>query len=262
MVEDQVLTGIMNAFIPAPDAARFAAARAVLTETHNRYNIGTYRERSQHLLLKHYFEPDPARHEVTLEGYIADIYNDAGVIEIQTSGFGVLREKLEAFLHKYPVTLVYPSAIQKRNVWIDPDTGMKNEGIYRKSRRGRYSILSELCYIATYFSHPGLQVLNLLTVSSDYRLLDGFGKDRKRRATKIDTIPDALVEVVSFRNRRDLLKIIPFSPGDTATNADLAKAFGMRGRQLWQAVRFLEDVKVIYRAGKRGNTILYTIAAP
>lgn len=80
-----------------PDAARFAAAREILLENHKRYNIGTYQERSQHLILKCYFEPDQARQEIPLDGYIADIYNDAGVIEIQTSGFGTLRDKLEVF---------------------------------------------------------------------------------------------------------------------------------------------------------------------
>ena len=91
----------------APSAARFAAAREVLLQNHERYNIGTYRERSQHLILKHYFEPDSDRHEIPLEGYIADIYSEAGVIEIQTSSFGALQSKLEAFLRNYPVTLVY-----------------------------------------------------------------------------------------------------------------------------------------------------------
>lgn len=250
----------MKDFMIHPDVQRFSAAKAVLGGSHNRYNIGTYRERSQHLVLKYYFEPDKTRHEVPLEGYVADIYSDGGIFEIQTSGFGALRGKLEAFLRKYPVTLVYPSAIQKRTLWTDPDTGEIFPGSYRKSKRGRFNILSELCGISAYFPHPNLRVLNFLTAASDYKLLDGFGKDRKGRATKTDTVPDELLEIVLIKDKKDILKMLPFSMGDSITNAELSKTFGMRGRRLWKAVKFLENAEILRRSGKRGNAILYTVA--
>lgn len=243
-----------------PDAARFAAARKVLLEDHKRYNIGTYQERSQHFILKCYIEPDPMRQEIPLDGYIADINNDAGVIEIQTSGFGTLRDKLEAFLQRYPVTLVYPSALRKRTVWVNPDTGDMNTGKYRTYVCARYAILSELLYISSFFAHPNLCVLNFLTVASDYKLLDGYGKDRKRRATKTDTVPDDLAEIVPFKNKGDILNILPFTAGEIFTSTELAKIFCMRGRRLWAAVKFLENIGVLCRCGKRGNNILYEVS--
>lgn len=243
-----------------PNAARFAAAREVLERSHQRYNIGTYRERSQHLILKYYFEPDAGRHEIPLEGYIADIYSGADIIEIQTSGFGALRSKLEVFLRNYPVTLVYPSAIKKRIIWTDPDTGTTTVGTYRNALRKRFSILSELFSISTFFGHPNLRVLHLLTAASDYKLLDGFGKDRKGKATKTDTVPEELLETVPLQQREDILHMLPFSAGQTVTNAEMEKAFGLRGRRLWSAVKFLENIEVLHRSGKKGNRFLYTIA--
>jgi len=243
-----------------PDVARFAAARKFLLENHERYNIGTYQERSQHFILKCYFEPDPMLQEIPLDGYIADIYNDAGVIEIQTSGFGTLRDKLEVFLQKYPVTLVYPSALRKRTVWVDPDTGDMNIGRYRTYERARYAILSELLYISSFFAHPNLRVLNFLTVASDYKLLDGYGKDRKKRATKTDTVPDELTEIIQLKNKWDILKTLPFTAGDILTSTEFAKIFCMRGRRLWAAVKFLENLGILNRCGKRGNNILYEVS--
>ncbi len=243
-----------------PNTARFEAAREVLRENHQRYNIGTYRERSQHLILKYYFEPDAGRHEIPLEGYIADIYSSTGVIEIQTSGFGALRGKLEVFLSSYPVTLVYPSAIKKRIIWTDPDTGTAAVGAYRNFQKTRFSILSELFSISAFFGHPNFRVLHFLTAASDYKLLDGFGKDRKGRATKTDTVPEELLEIVSLQEREDVLHMLPFSAGQTVTNAEMAKAFGLRGRRLWSAVKFLENIEVLRRSGKKGNSFLYTIA--
>lgn len=252
----------MESNITLPDPIRFAAAREILTEKHTRYNIGTYQERSQHLILKYYFEPNAKRHEVPLDGYIADIYGDAGVIEIQTSGFGTLRSKLEVFLRRYPVTLVYPSAVKKRIIWTDPKTGDMQTGCYRSAKYARYSILAELLYISAFFAHPKFRVLNVLTAASDYKLLDGFGKDRKRRATKTDTLPDTLLEIVSLENWNDVLNMLPFSTGETFSNAELAKIFGMRGRRLWASVKFLENAGIMYRSGKRGNNILYTVTQP
>ena len=245
-----------------PDAARFAAAREALLENHSRYNIGTYQERSQHLILKRYFEPDPARHEIPLEGYIADIYGDAGVIEIQTSGFGALRNKLEVFLRHYPVTLVYPSAVKKRVVWTDPETGDMCVGSYRNRKSARYSVFAELLYISSFFAHPNLCVLNVLTAASDYKLLDGFGKDQKSRATKTDTVPDELLEIVPLKSLDDVLRMLPVSTGEAFTNAELEKIFGMRGRRLWAAVKFLENAGAIWRSGKKGNNLLYTVGNP
>ena len=40
--------------------------------------------------------------------YVADIYKDGEIIEIQTRQFNRMRGKLQAFLPLYPVTIVYP----------------------------------------------------------------------------------------------------------------------------------------------------------
>ena len=243
-----------------PDPARFAFARAAMEEAHERYNIGTYRERSQHLILKRYFEPDTGKHEIPISGYVADIYGDAGVIEIQTSGFGALRGKLEVFLREHKVTLVYPRALKKRVIWTDPETGAASVGNYRKDPRARYAILAELLYIAAYFPHPNLQVLVLLTAASDHRLLDGYGKDRKMRATKTDMVPEEILEIIPLRGPGDVLGLLPLSPGDRTTREELAALFGARGRRLWNMIRFLEDAGVLVRSGKEGRRIIYTVA--
>lgn len=254
MAENQVLISV------SPDPTRFASARAALEEAHERYNIGTYRERSQHLILKRYFEPDTGKHEVPLSGYVADIYGDAGVIEIQTSGFGALRGKLEVFLREHKVTLVYPRALKKRVIWTDPETGAASVGHYRKDPRARYAILAELLYIAAYFPHPNLQVLNLLTAASDHRLLDGYGKERKKRATKTDTVPEEILEIIPLRGPEDVSELLPLSPGAHITREELAHLFGTGGRRLWNMIRFLEEIGVLVRSGKEGKKIIYTAA--
>ena len=61
-------------------------------------SIGEYQEKSIHNMLKNYFEPDLSSQEVKIGNFIADIYNEEGIIEIQTRNFYKLKEKLQVFL--------------------------------------------------------------------------------------------------------------------------------------------------------------------
>ena len=98
---------------------RFNAAKEkIIGKKHNDKGIGTLSEKTVHGVLKHFFEPDEDCHEVALNGYFADIYNDSGVIEIQTRQLNKLREKLAVFLNYYPVTVVYPMPANKWLSWI------------------------------------------------------------------------------------------------------------------------------------------------
>ena len=109
------------------------AKKAVLSANRHNKGIGTLSEKTVHSVLKKFFEPEEDNHEVALEGYFADIYNENGVIEIQTRSFERLREKLAVFLNHYPVTIVYPMPCNKWVFWVDEQTGEVSEP--RKSPR-------------------------------------------------------------------------------------------------------------------------------
>ena len=86
-----------------------------------RHGIGMQMEKTLHAVLKAYEDPEEDHQEIPIEEYIADIYNENGITEIQTAGFDRLRNKLQCFLPLYPVTVVYPIPAQKWVIWIDPD---------------------------------------------------------------------------------------------------------------------------------------------
>lgn len=116
---------------------RFAdAIRSVEIAEKNHGGIGTYNEKTLHAVLKNFFEPDSAYHEIPVDNYIADIKNPDGIIEIQTSGFGTIRDRLEVFLSLSDVTVVYPIAAVKSLVWIDPETGAA-ESKRKSPKRGK-----------------------------------------------------------------------------------------------------------------------------
>ena len=57
--------------------------------------IGTLKEKSLHRVIKHYIENDEEKHEQSILGYVADIFTDNHVYEIQTANFNKLRAKLD-----------------------------------------------------------------------------------------------------------------------------------------------------------------------
>ena len=99
------------------------AVAKILSREHEIHGIGTLGEKTLHAVVKLYIEPDEDYHEVPLEGYVADIFREGKIFEIQTANFNVLRNKLKAFLPLYKVTIVYPVAASKWIRWMDKETG-------------------------------------------------------------------------------------------------------------------------------------------
>ncbi len=241
------------------DKDRFAIAKDSLGDSHERYNIGTYKEKSQHLLLKMFYEPDRDFHEVSFEGYVADILNNRGITEIQTVGFRNLYCKLTVFLKSHPVTVVYPVDLRKRICWIDPNTGEISVGRYCTYNKAKFKLLSELLSIAELFDDERFEIHIVSMAVSTNKALDGYGPQRKKRATKLDTVPDELLDITIIRNGDDLRQILPFKKGERVGSKELSKAFGLRKIPLWRAIKFLTLKNIIVPVDKKGNSIIYEV---
>ena len=106
------------------DQKRFEEAkRKIIGVDRQRLGIGTLSEKTVHAIFKDYYEPDEGHQEIPIENYVADIYKDGEIIEIQTRQFNRMRGKLQAFLPLYPVTIVYPIPYEKWLIWIDENSG-------------------------------------------------------------------------------------------------------------------------------------------
>ena len=115
---------------PIMDQIRFQqACRKIMDNPRARNGIGTLSEKTLHAVLKEYFEPFEDSHEVRIGGYVADIVDESGIIEIQTANLGKLRKKLEAFLKVCDVTVVYPMIGLKYLRWLDEHSGALQDKI-------------------------------------------------------------------------------------------------------------------------------------
>ena len=165
---------------------RFRAAREkALQRTKGAQGIGTLSEKTLHAALKAYYEPDDESREVALGGFVADIVGEEGIIEIQTRGFERLRGKLEAFLEAARVTVVYPVAVERQLRWIDPETGEVLPPRKSTKKGIPFDVLPELYKIKPLLTHPNFRLRLALLALTDYKYLDGYGKQRKIRASRV-----------------------------------------------------------------------------
>lgn len=222
-----------------------------------RDGIGTLGEKTLHALLKNYLEPDKAKQEIRVGAYYADIYNGKEIIEIQTSQFNKLREKLSAYLKDYPVTIVYPVLGEKRLYWLDKETGELSKG--RKSpRKGTpCEVCMELYKIKEYLKNPNLRIHIVVLEVEEYRFLNGWSKDRKRGSTRCDRIPKRIISEMRICTKEDYGGLLPQGLPEEFGSRELAQAAHISRGLAQLVLNILFETGTVGRVGKQGNAWIY-----
>lgn len=240
------------------DKARFEEiCDAWLVSEREKIGIGTQSEKSLHAILKRYFEPNETKHEVKVGTHIADIAREGEIIEIQTRDLYRLAPKLSTFLVENRVTVVHPIVVKKRLFWLDKETGECKSA--RKSNKcgKEVDLLPELYGLRTFLHHPNFRVCVILLDVNEYRALDGYGKDRKKRATKLDRIPSALLDEIYLESPEDYRRFLPEGLPSAFTSEDYRKTAGCA---LWiaqRALNILSNMGLIREIGKQGRSKVY-----
>ena len=242
------------------DAQRFEEVKNnFLASARQRYGIGTLKEKTVHGILKDYYAPDKDMQEIPINGYVADIYTGTEIIEIQTANFNKMRNKLDSFLPEYPVTIVYPIPHIKWLGWIDEESGECS--VLRKSpvKGSVYKAFYELYKIKSYLSHPNLRLCFPLIDIEEYRLLNGWSRDKKKGSRRYDRIPVAMVDEIRFERVEDYMQLIPYELQEPFTVAEFAKAVKIRQREAQGVLHILHHLKVVERCGKKGRAYIYKV---
>lgn len=242
------------------DETRFGAAREkIIGKNRIRQGIGTLSEKTLHAVLKHYYAPDESTHEIPVEGYVADIYTGTEFIEIQTRAMNRMRKKLEVFLPLCPVTIVYPIPAEKWLYWIDEETGEVSKKRKSPKKGNPYQAFIELYKIRPFLAHPNLRLKLALIDMEEYRLLNGWSRDRKKGSERYDRIPLTLREEVCIDGIRDYMQLIPLELPEPFTAKDFAAQAGIPADLARTVLLILYDLELVNRVGKRGNSYLYGV---
>lgn len=217
--------------------------------------IGTLSEKGLHADLKDFLVRPGDEIEKPIEGFVADIFRDGLIIEIQTQNFGAMRRKLAHLLGYYPVHLVHPIAVERTVIRQDANGRELNR---RKSpKTGRpIDIFEELVYIRDLVMHPNLTFEILMTREEVIRR-----QDPKRRRWNGWYVHDRrLVEVVermALATHRDFMRLLPEDLDAPFTNGELARKLGIPHRHAGNITYTMRRMGMLREVGKRGNSILY-----
>lgn len=224
-----------------------------------RQGIGTLSEKTVHAVLKNAYAPDEDMHEIPIENYVADIYTGTEIIEIQTRQFNKMRNKLSVFLPLYPVTIVYPIPATKWLIWIDEETGELTNKRKSPAKGNVYSAFGELYKIKNFLTDKNLRLQLVLLDMEEYRLLNGWSRDKKKGSQRYDRIPVELIEEVSVERVEDYMRFVPYELAERFTVKDFAKAAKIPVPLSQTVVHILHYVGVLERVGKMGRSYLYTV---
>lgn len=243
-----------------PDRNAFEAAKKkIIGVDRQRLGIGTLSEKTVHAILKNYYEPDEDRQEIPVENYVADIYARGEIIEIQTRQFDRMRDKLSAFLPLYPVTIVYPIPREKWLIWIDEESGELSRKRKSPVKGNPYIAFPELYKIKMFLKDPNLRLKFVLLDMEEYRLLNGWSKDKKRGSSRYDRIPTELVEEIEISCLQDYMQFVPYELKDEFTSREFAKATHINVSLAQVVLNILYHVGILTRVGKKGNMYLYEV---
>ncbi len=222
-----------------------------------REGIGTLGEKTVHAVVKNYLEPREAYQEIKIDGFYADICNEEGIIEVQTRNFNTLRKKLQVFLPAHKVTIVYPIPYTKWLCWIDEETGEVSKRRKSPKQGSIYMIFRELYRIREFLNDPNLQLHMILMDMEEYRLLNGWSRDKKKGSTRFDRIPVALVDEYRITESIDYSLFIPDSLNESFTSKDYQKAIQMSAKHASTGLLLLNEVAAVERVGKEGRMYVY-----
>lgn len=243
-----------------PDREAFERAqKKILEATKPRLGIGTLAEKSIHAILKNYYDIDDDHQEIPVENYVADIYHDGKIIEIQTRQMGKLREKLKTFLPLYQVTVVHPITMQKTLIWLDGETGLFSKMRKSPKKGNVYMAFPELYTIKMFLKDPNLKLKLVLLAVEEYRLVNIGDWNRDTESTTYDKIPTAIVEEVEINCLQDYMQFVPSELDGPFTSRRFAKAANISLELAQATLNILYYVGTITRVGKIGNQYLYEV---
>ncbi len=243
-----------------PDKTAFEnAKKKIIGVDRQRLGIGTLSEKTVHAILKNYYQPDEDKQEIPIENYVADIYADGEIIEIQTRQFNKLRGKLQSFLPLYPVTIIYPIPREKWIIWIDEESGELSRRRKSPAKGNPYMVFPELYKIKMHLKDPHLRLRLAMLDMEEYKLLNGWSKDKKKGASRYDRIPTEYVQELEIDCPKDFMQFVPLELEGAFTSKEFAKAAHISVSLAQVVLNILHHVGTVERVGKKGRMYLYEV---
>ena len=110
-----------------------------------------------------------------------------------------------------------------------------------------------------YLDNPNLRIRLVMMDIEEYKLLNGWSRDRKKGSTRFDRIPLCLREEIDITCTRDYMQFIPIELKEPFTVKQYAKAVHIPARLAGTVVNILKHLEIIDFVGKSGREYLYEV---
>ncbi len=237
--------------------------------------IGTMSEKRMHKALKRYICPEENYHEIRIKpdgsvsydendksgrgGYIADIYSDGKIFEVQTGSFYPLQSKIKFYLENtdFDVTVVHPIIAVKWSVWVDPETGEAKKRRRSPKKEDLYTLLPEIFWLSEYLDNPRLNFRGLVIEAEEYRMLDGWSRDKKKGSSRYERMPISLIDDITVNSCEIGKRFLPEELSEEFTASDFGRITKLKGKKLYGALKVLCAVDAIEKGEKKGRSYVY-----
>lgn len=216
-------------------------------------------ENSLHESIKDWYSMPGDLVEAWVDGYLVDIIRGSRLIEIQTSNFSSIKDKVKDLIRRHEVKIVHPVAEKKWIVRLNADGDKVSR---RKSpREGRAEdLFLELVYMPRITRSSNLSLEVLLVHSEEVLIDDGKGSWRRKYWSVHDRRLLKVVGQSVFEGPSDFLDLLPEGLPAEFTTRDLAESSDLRlniARKMAYTLRHMGTIEIV---GKRGRAVLYSVA--
>jgi hypothetical protein len=216
-------------------------------------------EHSLHLEIKNWYSLPGDRFEVKIDDFIVDIVRHTLLIEIQTSNFSAIKQKLTRLLENHEIRLVYPIPQRK---WIVHVTKSGEMIRRRKSpRKGRLvDLFYELVNTPNLVKKENFSLEVLMIEEEELRCNDGKGSRRRKGISIKDRRLMNVNSKTLFKNEKDFLSFLPNHLIDPFTNKEFAKLSGVSINLARKITYCLRKMGAITPTGKKGKELIFKVS--
>jgi len=219
-------------------------------------SIGTQMEKTLHKTIKHYLCPDAMCHEFKVGPYIADIYKDGKIIEIQTGSFKSLQHKLNTLLKNYPITLVHP-IVRRKTLYTLDASGFASKPKKSPKMGHPNAIFRELAQIKEFLMNPNLSIWIFMVDVDEYRRVP-IEKQGRKPYERIEQFAKGIPDIIKLTCIADYRRFLPELPSEFVIT-DVAKVTKLNKSDANAMVSVFKTLGFVSQIGKRGRAYLYQI---
>ena len=110
--------------------------------------------------------------------------------------------------------------------------------------------------LSDYLDSDRLYFFSPIIEAEEYRILDGWSKDKKKGSTKYEKIPVSLIDAVGFA-AKSVGELVPDTLAEEFTAPEFSKVMGLRGRKAYSALKLLCLVGAVEKGEKKGRSFVY-----